>query len=111
MDDTFLNLCLRITYRNSLCKAALGGVPFGTSETPAEAKEVFQAIRAAVGEALGDSAGNNPELRDRADMVWATVHGFIVLSQSGRIAEGKERAAGLVHAVVADLLRAWRKKD
>lgn len=74
----------------------MDGVPFGTAETPAEARTAFRAFRDALrsiaqarGAELADPAG-------AADTIWAFLHGCVSLSMAGRVAGGVERAQTLM---------------
>jgi len=82
----------------------LGGVPFGTTETPAEARAAFVALRDAVRPLVGDV----PDLDDDVDLLWATLHGLVALAMAGRIAGGQPRATELMGHAVRDLAQAWR---
>ncbi len=85
----------------------LGGVPFGTSETPQEARSAFAAVREAVRAALEAHGVQRPDLDGDVDILWSTLHGLISLTMAGRIAGGEPRAESLVERVVHDLLTAW----
>ena len=85
----------------------LGGVPFGTSETPPEARNTFAAVRETVRAALEAHGVQRPDLDGDVDILWSTLHGLISLTMAGRIAGGEPRAAPLVERAVHDLLTAW----
>jgi AcrR family transcriptional regulator len=89
----------------------LGGVSFGTAETPQEAKDGFVALRDAVRAVFpGDSAAGR-DLYDEVDMFWAMLHGLVSLTMSGRIKDGRERAATLVEPAVIVFVTAWQKEE
>jgi AcrR family transcriptional regulator len=74
----------------------LDGVPFGTAETPAPARDAFELCRealhrlaAARGRTLADADG-------AVDTIWAYLHGFVSLAMSRRIAGPPERARDLM---------------
>src|SRR5262249_21383711 len=74
----------------------MDGVPFGTAETPVEAKTAFrpfrltlQDIAQARGVELSDPTG-------AADTIWAFLHGCVSLAMAGRVAGGAERARTLM---------------
>jgi len=86
----------------------LGGVPFGTSETPVEARNAFAAVREIVRAALETYGVEHPDLDGDIDILWSTLHGLISLTMAGRIAGGEPRAASLVEHAVHNLLIAWK---
>jgi len=83
----------------------LGGVPFGTTDTPPEARAAFAALRDAVRPLVGDAV---PDLDDDVDLLWSTLHGLVALAMDGRIAGGQQRAMRIMERAVRDLARAWR---
>ena len=85
----------------------LGGVPFGTSETPTEARSAFSTLREIVRAALEAHGVERPDLNGDVDILWSTLHGLVSLTMAGRIAGGEPRAASLVERAVHDLLTAW----
>jgi len=89
----------------------LGGVPFGTSETPPEARSTFAAVRETVHAALEAHGVRRPDLDGDVDILWSTLHGLISLTMTGRIAGGVSRAASLVERAVNDLLVAWEVEE
>ena len=89
----------------------LGGVSFGTVDTPQEAKEGFVVLREAVRAVFpGDSAAGR-DLYDEVDTLWATLHGLVSLTMAGRIKDGRERAATLVEPAVLVYVAAWQKEE
>jgi AcrR family transcriptional regulator len=89
----------------------LGGVPFGTQDSPAEARAAFALLREHL---LALARSRRRRLTDPDDLVdalWALVHGFISLSLAGRIAGGPPRARRLMEAAIYNLLTAWRLVD
>jgi AcrR family transcriptional regulator len=89
----------------------LGGVPFGTSETPPEAQSAFAAVREVVDAVMSAHGVQRPDLDGDVDILWSTLHGLISLTMTGRIAGGEPRAATLVERAVQDLLRAWGAEE
>ena len=83
----------------------LGSVPFGSADTPPEARAAFAALRDAVRPLVGDAA---PDLDDDVDLLWSTLHGLVALTMTGRIAGGQQRAMRIMERAVRDLARAWR---
>jgi len=85
----------------------LGGVPFGTADTPPEARAAFAALRDAVRPLVGDATAT---LDDDVDLLWGALHGLVALAMAGRIAEGQRRATRLMERAVRDLARSWRTR-
>jgi AcrR family transcriptional regulator len=82
------------------------GVPFGTAETPQEAREAFRAcqeallhVASAQGRTLADPDG-------AVDTLWSYMHGFVSLTMSRRIAGDWERARDLMLRTLPSLLTA-----
>lgn len=74
----------------------MDGVPFGTAETPLEAKAAFRTLRTAL-QSIAEARG--AELADptgAVDIVWAFLHGCVSLAMAGRVAGGVERAKTLM---------------
>ena len=74
----------------------MDGVPFGTAETPVEAKTAFRTFRIAL-QSIAEARG--AELADpitAVDTLWAFLHGCVSLAMAGRIAGGAERARTLM---------------
>jgi AcrR family transcriptional regulator len=86
---------------------SLGGVPFGTAETPKEAREAFAALRNAVCRVLDAHGVQRPDIDGDVDLFWSTLHGLITLTMAGRMKGGVPRAFPLVERAVQNLLRAW----
>jgi AcrR family transcriptional regulator len=74
----------------------LDGVPFGTDDTPEEARKAFALVRRNFTD-VSDPDG-------AVDTVWAFLHGFVSLAMSGRIAGGRERARGLMIRAIPGLV-------
>jgi len=89
----------------------LGGVSFGTADTPQEAKDGFIVLREAVRAVFPGDSASGRDLFDEVDTFWATLHGLVSLTMSGRIKDGKERAATLVAPAVAVYVAAWQKEE
>jgi AcrR family transcriptional regulator len=85
----------------------LGGVPFGTAETPKEAREAFAALRSAVCRVLDAHGVQRPDIDGDVDLFWSTLHGLITLTMAGRMKGGVPRAFPLVERAVQNLLKAW----
>jgi AcrR family transcriptional regulator len=86
----------------------LGGVPFGTADTPPEARAAFAALRDAVRPLTGDAAAG---LDDDVDLLWGALHGLVALAMAGRVAGGQRRATRLMGRAVRDLAQAWRTSE
>jgi len=89
----------------------LGGVSFGTAETPPEAKESFVVLREAVRAVFPGESAQKRDLFDEVDTLWATLHGLVSLTLAGRIKDGSGRAATLVEPAVRACVAAWRKGE
>ena len=85
----------------------LGGVPFGTTEMPKEARDAFAALRSAVRRVLDAQGVQHPDIDGDVDLFWCTLHGLITLTMAGRMNGGVPRAFPLVERAVHNLLRAW----
>ena len=84
----------------------LRGVPFGTNQTPAEARACFEDLLAPI-ERLITAAGTH-ESRDseeQADLYWAVLHGLVSLCMNQRIKGGTKRAELLVHRLANDFIQ------
>ena len=84
----------------------LGGVPFGTIETPTEAVAAFHALQNTVQAALPNDAGF--DLEEETDALWAALHGIVSLALAGRIKGGSERAERIVRRTSEIFYAAWR---
>ena len=74
----------------------MDGVPFGTAETPIEAKAAFRTLCGAL---MSIAEARSTELTDSigaADTIWAFLHGYVSLAMAGRVAGGVERARALM---------------
>jgi AcrR family transcriptional regulator len=81
----------------------LDGVPFGTAETPAEARAVFDLWRSALVH-FAEQCGTTLRDPDAAvDTVWAFLHGSVSLAMAGRTAGSPRRARRLALAGVRPL--------
>lgn len=74
----------------------LGGVPFGTSETPEHAHVTFTVVRTALQRLAAARGRTLPDPDGSVDVLWAYLHGFVSLTMSNRIAGGPERARALM---------------
>ena len=84
----------------------MDGVPFGTTETPIEAKAAFRTFRIAL-QSIAEARG--ADLADpigAVDTLWAFLHGCVSLAMAGRIAGGVERAKTLMLHALEPLLTA-----
>jgi len=84
----------------------LGGVPFGTAETPQEAQEAFRLFRDALARLASTQDGTLREPDAAADTLWAYLHGFVSLAMSQRIAGGRTRAHELMMRALPALFAA-----
>jgi AcrR family transcriptional regulator len=89
----------------------LGGVSFGTAETPQEAKDAFIALWEAVRAVFPGASASGRDLYDEVDTFWAMLHGLVSLTMAGRIKDGRERAATLVAPAVRVYVTAWQKEE
>ena len=89
----------------------LGGVSFGTADTPQEAKDGFVVLRDAVRAVLPGDSASGQDLYDEVDTFWAMLHGLVSLTMAGRIKDGRERAATLVEPAVRVYVAAWQKEE
>jgi len=87
----------------------LGGVSFGTADTPQEAKDGFIVLRDAVQAVFPDDIASGRDLHDEVDMFWAMLHGLVSLTMAQRIKGGMERAATLIDPAVAIYVAEWQK--
>ncbi len=89
---------------------SLGGVPFGTAEAPLEAKEVFAFVKDRARETRQALGVRGPVTDEMIEIVWATLHGLVSLSMSGRIPTKKwSDKYPLVEQAVRNLVRGWSK--
>jgi AcrR family transcriptional regulator len=87
----------------------LGGIPFGTTQTPSEARGAFAQLRAGVVRALEQFADvSRIDVNREVDMLWAALHGLVSLSMTERLAGDKQRATELVASTGERFLAAWR---
>ena len=63
----------------------LGGVPFGSAAAPVAAKALFELVREAVSSARQEIGIEGLVTDAMIEIVWATLHGLVSLSMSGRI--------------------------
>jgi AcrR family transcriptional regulator len=87
----------------------LDGVPFGTAQTPIEAKEAFAQLRTGVVHVLAQFVDlTHIDVDSEVDLLWATLHGLISLAMARRLAGDQQRAAQLIISAVEHFLAAWR---
>ena len=84
----------------------LGGISFGTPQTPPEAAAAFAALRGGVADCLPNSDAEG--LDEAADAFWATLHGIVSLTMEGRIKGGAARARHVLRRAVAVHRMAWQ---
>ncbi len=89
---------------------SLGGIPFGTTQTPPEAVSAFAALRSAVGGTLPDGGACVPDLDTRTEIFWAALHGMVSLAMSGRIKGGEARAMEIARHATEVLMAGWRQE-
>lgn len=82
----------------------LDGIPFGTPQTPTEAREAFATVRAAFQSLARDEGVSIPDIDGMADTLWALVHGFISLNMSHRIRGGSVRVRALLLLAVESIV-------
>jgi AcrR family transcriptional regulator len=87
----------------------LGGVPFGTAEAPREAKKLFDFVKQAVRAAREEVGISTPVTDEMIEIVWATLHGLVSLSMSGRIPTAhRAQKTPLVERAMQQLINGWR---
>jgi AcrR family transcriptional regulator len=87
----------------------LDGVPFGTAQTPIEARESFSQLKAAIVRVLEQSVDITYIDVDReVELFWAALHGLVSLSMSARLVGDTQRAEDLVVATSIRFSAAWR---
>jgi len=87
----------------------LGGVPFGTAEAPREAKKLFDFVKQAVRAAREELGISAPVTDEMIEIVWATLHGLVSLSMSGRIPTAHwAQTTPLVEQAMQQLINGWR---
>lgn len=84
--------------------SSLGGVPFGTPETPEEPVRVFFILLDAVKDCL--RIGTD-DLYGEVDLFWSNLHGMISLTIRGRMKGGHARAEVLIDRMVDRYIKAW----
>lgn len=92
---------------------SLGGVPYCAPEPtpvqdqkPDEAEEVFEIVVAALQDYVHLSGAQIDDVESAAEITWATMHGLISLTMSGRI-DGREHGAHLAQLALQLMLDAW----
>jgi AcrR family transcriptional regulator len=87
----------------------LDGVPFGTAQTPIEARESFAQLREAVVRVLEQSADfSHIDVNREVEMFWAALHGLVSLSLGGRLVGDKQRAEESIVSICERFSAAWR---
>lgn len=82
------------------------GVPFGTDETPPEARACFEDLRSAIARLMAKAgASESQSSGDQTDLYWAYLHGLVSLCVNHRIKGGTERASTLVHRLARDFIQ------
>lgn len=82
----------------------LGGVSFGTPNTPEEPVRVFSILRDAISECMGMETN---DLDGEVDLFWSNLHGMISLTIQGRMKGGRERAEAMINRLVEMYVKAW----
>lgn len=75
---------------------SLPDIPFGTSQTPAPARECFQLLKAAVTTAAPRHPAGALDEDAATDLFWAHLHGLTTLALNARIKGGTTRARALL---------------
>lgn len=84
----------------------LDGVPFGTEETPSEARACFDEMLKPIEALLAERGGATPEeLEEQVELYWAFLHGLVSLTMNKRIQGGPARASRLAHRLVREFVR------
>jgi AcrR family transcriptional regulator len=85
---------------------ALRSVPFGTDETPPEAKACFHDLRAPIERLMAEGGQHGTRNSDeQTELYWAFLHGLVSLCMNQRIKGGQKRAATLVHRLTSDFIQ------
>ncbi|MFI6600207.1 WHG domain-containing protein [Nonomuraea sp. NPDC050536] len=85
-------------------------MPFGTAETPGEAKNAFRVFRIAL---QGIAQARGAELADppgAVDTIWAFLHGCVSLAMAGRIAGGTQRSRTLMLSALEPMFAAQLRR-
>jgi AcrR family transcriptional regulator len=85
---------------------SLRGVPFGTDQTPPEARACFQDLHLPIARLMAEAG--KPEARDseeQAELYWAFLHGLVSLCMNQRIKGGQKRASTLVRRLTHDFIQ------
>lgn len=84
----------------------LGGVPFGTSETPIEARSCFNDFLKPISALVLERGGSSvTETEDQVVLYWAFLHGLVSLNMNTRIRGGTTRATQLAQRLIRDFIR------
>lgn len=75
---------------------SLVDVPFGTPQALESARECFRLLKAAVAEWTPDHPAATHDADAPTDLLWAHLHGLVMLTLDGRIKGGPERARHLL---------------
>ena len=82
------------------------GVPFGTEETPPEAKACFHDLHAPIERLMAGGVQQGTRNSDeQTELYWAFLHGLVSLCMNQRIKGGQKRAATLVHRLTSDFIQ------
>ena len=84
----------------------LRGVPFGTDQTPPEARACFEDLRAPIERLMTAAATHESrDSEEQTDLYWAFLHGLVLLCMNQRIKGGTKRAELLVHRLANDFIQ------
>lgn len=84
----------------------MDGVPFGTAETPPEARAAFRTFRLALQSIAEAQGADLADPTGAVDTLWAFLHGCVSLAMAGRVAGGVERAKTLMLNALGPLFTA-----
>ena len=84
----------------------LRGVPFGTNETPPEARACFQDLHAPIGRLMAEAGQREArDSEEQAELYWAFLHGLVSLCMNQRIKGGQKRASTLVRRLTGAFIQ------
>jgi hypothetical protein len=84
----------------------LRGVPFGTNETPPEARACFRDLHAPIQRLMAEAGPHETrDSEEQAELYWAFLHGLVSLCMNQRIKGGQKRASTLVRRLTHDFIQ------